>query len=148
MIAIVAFTIGVLIATGIHLMSKGDVVKLAAGTVFMTNSAILLLVAAGPGADQAPILPAEDLDALADPLVQALALTAAVIGFGTTVLLLRIALAVERSHGSILMSELVTTELEHGRRRHRAAEEPVSELEPGLEPEADPGSGSAPEGSR
>ena len=123
MTLLIAIAFGVLVGGGLHLMLKGDAFKLAAGTLLLTNSAILLLVATGRGGNEAPLLPVDDPRHVADPLVQALALTAAVIGFGTTVLLLRVALAVERSHGSLLVHDLVAAEVAHGEDEGSPAEE-------------------------
>lgn len=119
----VSIAIGILFAAGVHLMLQGDLVRLAAGTLLLTNGAILLLVSAGLGAREAPILPVEDHERVADPLVQALALTAAVIGFGTTVLLLRVALAIERTHDSLLVRDLAAHEAAHGETAEREGEE-------------------------
>lgn len=110
---VVAAVFAVLVGTGAHLMTRNDLIKLVAGTLLITNAAVLLLVAGGFDRHVAPILPA-DPRTMSDPLVQALALTAVAIGFGTTVILLRIALAVERSHGTIDVEELVEAELEEG----------------------------------
>lgn len=92
-------------------MEDRDAVKLVGGTVLLGNAAVLLLVAAGFGGREMPLLPVEDPQAVADPLVQALALTAIVISFGTTVLLLRVALAVERTHETLDMEDLVEAEV-------------------------------------
>lgn len=108
----VALLFGVLFGAGVHLMVRRDALKLVGGMALIGNAAVLLLVAAGFDGTQAPILPVEDPRQVADPLVQALALTALVINFGTAVLLLRIALAVERSHGTLDMEDLVRAEVE------------------------------------
>lgn len=104
--------VGVLFGAGIDLMVRRDVVKLVAGSLLISNSAILLLVSAGFGAPEPPLLPAGPPGRVADPVAQALALTAIVIGFGTTVLLLRIGVAVERSHRTVDLEELGRAELE------------------------------------
>jgi multicomponent Na+:H+ antiporter subunit C len=107
---LVAIVVAVLFASGANLMVRRDVVKLAAGTLLMSNAALLLLVSFGAGATESPLLPVEDPENVADPLAQALALTAVVIGVGTTVLLLRVSMAVERSHDTIEMADLVEAE--------------------------------------
>lgn len=108
--AVTAVAVATIFGAGVHLMSRGDVVRVAAGTILISNAAILLLVSAGFGANEAPLLPVDDVSNVADPLVQALALTAVVIGFATTVLLLRVVLALERTHDSLLVRDLVAAE--------------------------------------
>ena len=124
---VVAVVFAVLVGAGAHLMTRNDLIKLVAGTLLLTNAAVLLLVSAGFGEDVAPILPVDDLRSVADPLVQALALTAVAIGFGTTVILLRIALAVERSHDTIDVEALVEAELEEGDDEGREPSDPGAE---------------------
>ncbi len=108
--AITAATIAVLFGTGAYLMVRKDAIALVAGTLLVSNSAVLMLVSSGFGAEQAPVAPVRAWEEVSDPLVQALALTAIVISFGTTVLLLRITLAVERTHGTLGIDDLVRSE--------------------------------------
>jgi len=110
MSVLTALAVAALFGAGVELMMRQDAVKLAAGTLLLSNAAVLLLVSAGFGADEAPLLPVEDVEQVADPLVQALALTAIVIGFGAAILLLRIIVAVERTHGSIILEDLAAAE--------------------------------------
>lgn len=112
MTLITAIVIGVLTGAGIHAMSHRDLIKLAGGTLLIGNAAVLFLMAAAFRGEEPAILPVEDPSAVADPLVQALALTAVVISFGTTVLLLRVALSVEETHGTVIMDELAEAEAE------------------------------------
>ena len=111
MTLLTAIVFGVLFGAGIHLMVRRDALKLVGGTVLVGNAATLLLMAGAFDGREAPLLPVDDPSQVADPLVQALALTALVIGFGTTVLLLRVALAVERTHGTLDMEDLVRAEM-------------------------------------
>jgi multicomponent Na+:H+ antiporter subunit C len=108
---LVSIVFGVLVGTGIHLMVRRDALRLVGGTVLLTNATILFLMAAAFDGNAVPLLPIADGAVPADPLVQALALTAIVISFGTTVLLLRVALAVERTHGTLDMEDLVRAEV-------------------------------------
>ncbi len=111
MTLLVSIVFGVLVGTGIHLMVRRDALRLVGGTVLLTNATILFLMAAAFDGNAVPLLPIADGAVPADPLVQALALTAIVISFGTTVLLLRVALAVERTHGTLDMEDLVRAEV-------------------------------------
>lgn len=105
-----ALTIGVLFGSGIYMMMREDVAKLAAGTLMLGNSAILLLVSVALGERGVSATTVDG--SLADPLGQALALTAVVINFGTTVLLSRIMVAVERTHHTLDTEKLMRSEVE------------------------------------
>jgi multicomponent Na+:H+ antiporter subunit C len=114
MILLTAVVTSVLLATAIYLMLAPDLFKVAAGTVLLTNGAILFLVGADLGSHEEAIFPITHRGDVSDPLAQSLVITAIVIGFGITALLLRIALAVEREHGTIDLEELRRAEaLEH-----------------------------------
>lgn len=109
-----ALVVAIMFGAGVQLMLRRDVVKLAAGTLLVSNAAVLLLVSAGFGERELPMLPVVQVENVADPLVQAMALTAVVIGFGSTVVLLRVAVAVERTHDTIDLDRLAEEEQEFG----------------------------------
>lgn len=111
MILLTAVVISVLFGTAIYLMLAPDLFKVAAGTVLLTNAAILFLVGADLGSHEEAIFPITVPSDVSDPLAQALVITAIVIGFGITGLLLRIALAVEREHRTIDLEELRRAEV-------------------------------------
>lgn len=88
MLIFMAVLIGVLYATGVYLMLRRNIVKLIFGLFLLGHAANLLIFTIGgltrakpplapPGADAPP-------PAVADPLPQALVLTAIVIGFALT----------------------------------------------------------------
>lgn len=109
---VIALAAGVLTGAAVFLMLRHDIVKMIAGTLMLSNSAVLLLMAGTFDARAAPIHPLRPGAGAADPVLASLALTAVVITFGVTVLLLAIALAVERSHDTIDMDELTKAEVE------------------------------------
>ncbi len=78
---LVALTIGTLFATGIFLLLRPAGFPVVQGIMLLSHGVNLLLVAMGRiRVDRAPILPKEALvGRVADPLAQALALTAIVI---------------------------------------------------------------------
>ncbi|MBZ0307868.1 MAG: Na+/H+ antiporter subunit C [Anaerolineae bacterium] len=83
---ILAFVIGILFAVGIYLMMRRSLVKLIIGLGVLGHAANLLIFTVGRlTRGEPPLIPA-DADTLsgsyADPLPQALILTAIVIGFG------------------------------------------------------------------
>lgn len=85
---VLAFTIGALYAAAIYMLLRRSVVKLLIGLGLLSHAAnLLIFTAAGLTRGNPPVitrggaLPAERF---ADPLPQALILTAIVIGFGVT----------------------------------------------------------------
>lgn len=77
---------------GAWLLLDDDVVQIALGALLLGHAAVLMLVGTRP-AGEPPLLGEAGAipDGVADPLPQALALTAIVISFGVTVLLLGLA---------------------------------------------------------
>ena len=94
-----SLAIAVLFGAGVSLLVRRDLLQLVVGTVLLSNSSILFLIACGHGGRKLPLL--ENATEAADPLVQALALTAIVIGFSTTVLLIRVTVSVQHHHESL-----------------------------------------------
>ena len=91
-----ALAVGVLFGTGIYLALQRGLVRMIIGFVLVQHAVNLLLVTARGASDGAPIAPLPR-DA-ADPLGQAFALTAIVIGLGTTFFLLSMALRHADTH--------------------------------------------------
>jgi multicomponent Na+:H+ antiporter subunit C len=83
-----ALAAGVVFAAGAYLVLTNDLVRIVAGMVLISQSAILITITSGLSRGDAPILPVTGRPS--DPLVQALALTAIVIGLAVTALLLAI----------------------------------------------------------
>ena len=84
----IAFVTAVLFATGSWLLMQRRLTRIIIGIGLLGHGANLLLVSSGGRAGSAPIISGERIDAYSDPLPQALALTAIVITFGVTALLL------------------------------------------------------------
>lgn len=84
--ALLAFVIGGLYATGIYMMLRRSIVKLIIGLALLAHAAnLLIFTAAGLTRARPPVVPrgaTRVLGDIADPLPQALILTAIVIGFG------------------------------------------------------------------
>ena len=100
-----AAVIGVLFGSGVFLLLKPDLFRVVGGLVLVSNAANLTLMASGVTTGRAPILPAGEED-LADPLVQAMTLTALVIGFAVTAVLLALSFGVYRERHSVDLDEL------------------------------------------
>ncbi|MGH9153353.1 MAG: Na(+)/H(+) antiporter subunit C [Acidimicrobiales bacterium] len=90
MILVLALTVGALYAAGTYLVLQRALTRIVLGLALLGHGANLLLLLAGGRAGRAPIVGAGD-GPVADPLPQALALTAIVITFGITAFLLALA---------------------------------------------------------
>jgi multicomponent Na+:H+ antiporter subunit C len=79
-----AVVVGVLYATGVYMMLRRSVVKLLIGIALLAHASnLLVFTAGGVQRGQPPIIAGADAaPGTADPLPQALVLTAIVIGFG------------------------------------------------------------------
>lgn len=83
---IMALAIGLLYATAIFMMLRRSIVKLVIGLLLLSNGAnLLIFTTAGMTRGAPPLIPEgamQPLGEVADPLPQALVLTAIVIAFG------------------------------------------------------------------
>lgn len=101
---VLAVVLGTLFAIGTFLMLRRDVVRVVWGVTIIGQTANVYLITMGGLGGGAPILghgPATDPATVSDPLVQALVLTAIVIGFGTTALALVLTYRVYQEHGTL-----------------------------------------------
>ena len=101
-----SLVIAILFGTGCYLLLKHDLIRVAAGVVLVSNAANLFIIAAGLSRGVVPILPIPAGESVADPVVQALVLTAIVISFGVTALLLSLVYRVYTSHLSLDLDDL------------------------------------------
>lgn len=138
MTLIVSVVIAVIFGSGAFLVLQRDLLRVVVGIVLISNSAILFIIAAGLSRGDAPIypLPEEGLTGAgtSDPLVQAMALTAIVIGFSVAALLLALVYRLYVSHRSIDLEDISRAEV-------REAE--ALERETGPEREEEPRQGAA-----
>lgn len=89
---LVALTIGTLVAAGTFLLLRPRAFSVVQGLVLLSHGVNLLLVASGRvRLDAAPVV-VDGTEAVADPLAQAVVLTAIVISFGMTAFVLVLAL--------------------------------------------------------
>jgi len=100
---LLGLALGALFALGTFLVLRRDVVRVVWGVAIISQAANVYLVTVGGLAGDAPILSGHGgaEGATTDPLVQALVLTAIVIGFGTTALALALTYRVYQEHGTI-----------------------------------------------
>ena len=100
-----AAAVAVLFGAGVHLILRRNLIEVVAGAALLSNASFVFIVAAGFAGYDPPILPLRPGDHPADPLVQAMALTAMVISFGMTAFLLALVLRYHRHHDSLNQSE-------------------------------------------
>jgi multicomponent Na+:H+ antiporter subunit C len=87
-----ALIVAVLVGTGVYLLLQRTLSRIVLGLALIAHGANLLLMVVGGRAGRPPIVGAfAEGEAVADPLPQALALTAIVISFGITAFLLALA---------------------------------------------------------
>ncbi len=105
---VLAVTLGLLFTLGTFLVLRRDVVRIVWGVSILSQAANVYLVTMGRIRGGVPILAHHGGEhaATTDPLVQALVLTAIVIGFGTTAFALVLTYRVYEEHGTIDSHEL------------------------------------------
>jgi len=90
-ILVLVLTVGVLYGCGAYLLMQRNLSRIVIGLAVLGHGANLLLLMAGGRAGEAPITDQGSAGSYADPLPQALALTAIVITFGVSAFLLTLA---------------------------------------------------------
>ncbi|ADG96857.1 NADH-ubiquinone oxidoreductase chain 4L [Segniliparus rotundus DSM 44985] len=83
--------IGLLGATGVNLLLRRTLTKMLIGTILLGNAVNLLILAAGGPSGAPPIVGAAPGEPTADPLAQAMILTAIVISLGVAAFVLALA---------------------------------------------------------
>ena len=108
-----------LFGTGAYLVLNRDLVRVVLGVVVISQASVLTLIASGLVRGQAPIDPEPGLP-VADPLSEAMALTAIVIGLAVTALLLTLVLRVVDAYRVRDLGEVSDEEAEQDERLERA----------------------------
>jgi multicomponent Na+:H+ antiporter subunit C len=106
----IALVVAVLFGTGATLLLKPDLFRVVVGLVLVSNAASLTVIASGLRRGQAPIHPLSQDQPVSDPLSQAMTLTALIIGFATTALLLAMTYRVYSTHRSVDLDDLARSE--------------------------------------
>ena len=104
MTLVYAFAAAIIVACAVHMVLSRNLIRILLGLALLsTGINLMLFVAGGIGSRQPPLIRegAKTLGVSADPLVQALILTAIVIGFALTVILAAIVLRGWRSTRSL-----------------------------------------------
>lgn len=110
MTLLLALAPAVLFGAGTFLLLRRDLLHTVGGIMLVSNAATLFVMAAGLGRGRAPIHPLPEGVAVSDPLVQAMTLTAIVIGFALTALLLALVYAVFATIRSVDQEDLYDAE--------------------------------------
>lgn len=97
---LVALSIGVLVACGIYLILRASTFPLVVGLTFLSYAVNVFLFAMGGLKVGMPAVITEGVSNYADPLPQALVLTAIVISFGMTAFLIVLTLKARKLTGS------------------------------------------------
>lgn len=100
MTLLAALVVAILFATGIFLLLQRDLLRTVVGILLTSNASTLYIIVSGLSRGEAPIYPLSG-GPLSDPLVQAMALTALIIGFGVSALLLAMVYRLYLSNRSI-----------------------------------------------
>ncbi|MEM7273192.1 MAG: NADH-quinone oxidoreductase subunit K [Actinomycetota bacterium] len=115
-------TVGGLTAVGLYLITARSLSRIVFGFSLLGHAAVLSLLTAGGPPGEAPIADQSSPDEIANPIPQALALTAIVISFGLTLFLLALA----RRQQALSGDDQVEDDLED---RRIAAEDAADGLE-------------------
>ena len=106
-----AVTVGVLTSVGLYLITARSLSRIVLGFSLLGHAAVLALLTAGGPPGNAPIADSTTPELSANPVPQALALTAIVISFGLTLFLLALA----RRQQLLAGDDLVEDDLEDRR---------------------------------
>lgn len=96
-----SITFATMFAAGCYLLLKPDFVKILGGIILISNAANFFIMSAGLSRGEEPIYPLEANETVSDPLVQAMTLTAIVISFGISALMIALIYRVYMSHRSV-----------------------------------------------
>ena len=108
MILLVSIVVALMFGSGAYLMLQRDLIRVITGMILIGNAANLFIMATGLRRGDAPVLPGGG--PFSDPLVQAMTLTAVVIGFGVAALGLSLVYRVYESHLSLDLLHLSEAE--------------------------------------
>lgn len=124
-----------LVAAGVYLVLERSLSRIVLGLTLLTNGLNIVFLIAGGPSGAPPLVGAAEPEAMADPLVQAMMLTAIVIGLGTSAFLMTLAYRTWQLNGN----DEVQDDLEDrrvARRVERARLEARREAEADIEVEA------------
>ena len=136
MILYSALVFAAVFASGTFLLLQRDLTRVVVGIILVSNSAVLFIISAGLTRGVAPIHPLEG-GSVSDPLVQAMALTALVIGFGVAALLLAMVYRLYVTHHTVDAEEIADYEMRQAEAMEHG-DDPQGEEVPAEEQDAEP----------
>ncbi len=111
---ILALLVGILYTAGVYMLLRRSILKFIIGVIFMSNATnLLVFLAGGLAAGKPAFTEATEkaaADSLADPVPQALVLTAIVIGLGIVVFTLALKFRFFQETGSDDLDQLQQTD--------------------------------------
>jgi multicomponent Na+:H+ antiporter subunit C len=135
MILYAALVISVVFASGTFLLLQRDLTRVVVGIILVSNAAVLFIISAGLTRGEPPIYPLPEGGEqvapgaeVSDPLVQAMALTALVIGLCVAALLLAMVYKLYTSHQTIDLEEIADVEMRQAEALERADDPEVEEV--------------------
>jgi multicomponent Na+:H+ antiporter subunit C len=134
-ILILSVVISVVFASGAFMVLQRDLLRVVIGIVLISNSSVLFIMASGLSRGEPPIYPIEEA-AVSDPLVQAMSLTALVIGSSTAALLLALVYRLYVAHRSVDIDDISEAEMRAAEALERVN---ATAFDPEEEEEADEG---------
>ncbi|QKS70825.1 Na(+)/H(+) antiporter subunit C [Paenalkalicoccus suaedae] len=99
-------TVGVLVTVATYLLLSKSMLRVIIGVMILSHGAHLMLLSLAGLKEGSPPLLGEEAASYADPLPQALILTAIVIGFGITAFMLVLAYRTYKAHKTDNLDEL------------------------------------------
>lgn len=112
--ALLALVVGALSAAAVYSLLQRHLLRVVLGIVLLGNAVNLLILAAGRVRSTTPPIVSEGMQApgapIANPLPQALVLTAIVIGFGLAAFTLLLVVRVRRTLGTVDVGQLERAE--------------------------------------
>ena len=110
MILFLSLVIAVVFGSGAFLILQRDLFRVVVGIVLISNAANLFIISAGLTRGEPPIYPLPE-GPIADPLVQAMALTAIVISSSVAALLLSLVYRLYLAHDSVDIEDVSAAEM-------------------------------------
>jgi multicomponent Na+:H+ antiporter subunit C len=132
-----ALVVSVVFASGTFLLLQRDLTRVVVGILLVSNSAVLFIISSSLTRGAAPIYPLGETGPVSDPLVQAMALTALVIGFGVAALLLAMVYRLYVTHHTVDAEEIADYEMRQAEAMEHA-DDPQGEEVPAEEQDAEP----------
>lgn len=128
----ISVAVAAVFGAGVFLVQQRDLFRVVIGLILISNAAILFIIAAGLIRGKVPILPLPE-GGVSDPLVQAMALTALVIGSSVAALLLSLAYRLYTFQGTVDLSDVSEAEVRDAEALERG-EDPTTEEDPEEKP--------------